>query len=146
MRRREEEYLETMYILMKRKKVIRVKDLSKALGIKPPSVIEYLKRLAEKGLIHYEKYEYIFLTDEGLAIAKRVYERHLALREFLSDILMLPNDIAEKDACRMEHVLHDTTLERITRLTDFIKKYSEISPEFLDNLKNHYAAMSSELP
>jgi len=137
MRRREEEYLEAMYILMKRKKVIRVKDLSKILKVKPPSVIGYLKKLAEKGLIYYEKYGYIFLTDEGLAVAERIYKRHIALKDFLSEILMLPNEVAERDACEMEHVLQDITLKRIVKLTEFIKKHSERSPQFLGALKEH---------
>lgn len=68
--KREEEYLETMYILHKNKGVIRVKDIAKALNVRPPSVVDALKKLAEKGLIEYEKYDRILLTEKGRKLPK----------------------------------------------------------------------------
>ena len=71
--KREEEYLEAMYILHKNKGVIRVKDIAKMMNVKPPSVVDALKKLAEKGLIEYEKYDRILLTDSGREIAEKTY-------------------------------------------------------------------------
>jgi len=119
--RREEDYLEAMYILIKRKGVIRVKDLSEILNIKPPSVVDYLNKLASKGLIKYEKHGSIALTDEGLRVAKEVYKKHLALKEFLTLVLGLPEHIAEEDACYIEHRIHDITLNRLIKLVEYFK-------------------------
>lgn len=124
--KREEEYLEAMYILIKNKGVIRVKDLSRILNVKPASVVEYLDKLASKGLIRYEKYGSITFTKEGLEIAEEIYRRHVALKEFLTLILGVPKDIAEKDACYIEHGIHDETLDRLVKLVEYFKKEQKI--------------------
>ena len=124
--KREEEYLEAMYILVKNKGVIRVKDLSRILNVKPASVVEYPDKLASKGLVRYEKYGSITLTKEGLEIAEEIYRRHVALKEFLTLILGVPKDIAEKDACYIEHGIHDETLDRLVKLVEYFKKEQKI--------------------
>jgi len=124
--KREEEYLEAMYILVKNKGVIRVKDLSRILNVKPASVVEYLDKLASKGLVRYEKYGSITLTKEGLEIAEEIYRRHVALKEFLTLILGVPKDIAEKDACYIEHGIHDETLDRLVKLVEYFKREQKI--------------------
>lgn len=124
--KREEEYLEAMYILIKSKGIIRVKDLSRILNVKPASVVEYLDKLASKGLIKYEKYGSIKFTKRGLEIAEEIYKRHLALKEFLTLILGVPKDIAEKDACYIEHGIHDETLDRLVKLVEYFKREQKI--------------------
>jgi len=124
--KREEEYLEAMYILVKNKGVIRVKDLSRILNVKPASVVEYLDKLASKGLVRYEKYGSITLTKEGLEIAEEIYRRHVALKEFLTLILGVPKDIAEKDACYIEHGIHNETLDRLVKLVEYFKREQKI--------------------
>ncbi|HIQ02794.1 MAG TPA: metal-dependent transcriptional regulator [Desulfurococcales archaeon] len=115
-----------MYILVKNKGVIRVKDLSRILNVKPASVVEYLDKLASKGLVRYEKYGSITLTKEGLEIAEEIYRRHVALKEFLTLILGVPKDIAEKDACYIEHGIHDETLDRLVKLVEYFKREQKI--------------------
>jgi len=136
--KREEEYLEAMYILMERKGIIRIKDLAKILKIKPSSVVEYLDRLRRKGLVHYEKHELITLTDKGLKIAKEIYKRHVALKEFLMLLLKIPEDIAEEDACYIEHKIHEITLDRIIKFIRFIKECPKGFPDFLKYLYYYY--------
>jgi len=120
--RREEEYLEALYVLWKRDETIRVKVLAEMLNVKPPSIVEYLNKLARKGLVKYVKHGAITLTDEGARLAEAIYKRHEALKEFLMTLLKLPEDIAEDDACSMEHELHDLTVNRIVKLMDFFKE------------------------
>ena len=132
------EYLEAMYILMKRKGIIRIKDLAKILRVKPSSVVEYLDRLSKKGLVHYEKYELITLTDKGLKIAKEIYKRHVALKEFLMLLLKIPEDIAEEDACYIEHGIHEITLDRIIKFVKFVKECPKGFPDFLKHLDYYY--------
>ncbi|CAD5243475.1 metal-dependent transcriptional regulator [Thermococcus camini] len=120
--KREEEYLETMYILHKNKGIIRVKDIAKMMRVKPPSVVDALKKLSEKGLVEYEKYDRILLTDAGRGIAEATYSKHLLLTQFFIDILGIPPEIAERDACQFEHYVSEITVQRIREFAQFIQE------------------------
>ena len=136
--KREQEYLETIYILLKKKNIVRVKDIANMLKVKPSSVVEFLDKLSRKGLVHYVKRELIQLTENGLRIAEELYKRHLALKEFLMLVLNLPEEIAEKDACYIEHGIHEETLSRIMKFVELIKSCPVGSPKFLENLQHYY--------
>ena len=120
--KREEEYLETMYILHKNKGVIRVKDIARMMRVKPPSVVDALKKLADKGLVEYEKYDRILLTDVGKKVAQDTYSKHVLLTQFFIDILGIPPEIAEQDACQFEHYVHEITVSRIKEFAQFIQE------------------------
>ncbi len=134
--KREEEYLEAIYILLMEKNVARVKDLAKILNVKAPTVVEFLEKLSRKGLVKYEKREPITLTDEGREIAKKVYRRHVLLRDFLSEVLGVPSDLAEKDACSIEHSISDGTLKRLEKLFEYIKRNPSLLKEIRDFVKS----------
>ncbi|WP_297499271.1 metal-dependent transcriptional regulator [Thermococcus sp.] len=120
--KREEEYLEAMYILRKNKGVIRVKDIAKLMNVKPPSVVDALKKLAEKGLVEYEKYDRILLTEKGRKIAEDTYSKHVFLTEFFIDILGIPPETAEHDACQFEHYVSEITVQRMKEFAKFIQE------------------------
>ena len=120
--KREEEYLEAMYLLYKKKGVIRVKDIARKLRVRPPSVVDALKKLSEKGLVEYEKYDRILLTEKGRKIAEKTYSKHLLLTEFFTNILGIPPEIAEEDACQFEHYVHEITAERIKEFAKYIQE------------------------
>ncbi|ADT84584.1 metal-dependent transcriptional regulator [Thermococcus barophilus] len=120
--KREEEYLEAMYLLYKRKGIIRIKDIAKKLRVRPPSVVDALKKLSEKGLVEYEKYDRILLTEKGREIAEKTYSKHLLLTEFFINILGIPPEIAEEDACQFEHYVHEITAERIREFAKYIQE------------------------
>ncbi len=113
-----EDYLEVMYVLEKTYGRIRIKDIAERLGIKPSSVIEYLKRLTAEGLVYYKPGTRARLTDKGRKIAEKIYERHKILKEFLV-LIGVPEEIADMDACYIEHGIHPETLKKIV---EFIKK------------------------
>jgi len=144
--RRFEDYLEAMYRLQKEKGVVRVRDLARMLRVKPPSVVEQLGKLSRHGFILYEKGEYIRLTEKGERIAKEILKKHEALRRFLRDILMVPEEIADKDACYMEHGLHEITLSRAVKFLEFVDKHFKLKGRmvFLERLKYYYE--HGELP
>ncbi len=119
--KRAQEYLEAILVLEKRNGRARVKDLAERLGVKPSSVVEYLKRLNEKGYVRYQPGSRIRLTEKGRRIAEALYKRHLAIKEFLV-LLGVPEDVADEDACYIEHGIHEETLERIL---EFIENYRE---------------------
>ena len=116
-----EDYLEAVYMVAQKKKIVRVKDLIKKLDVKTASVIGALKKLEQKGLVEHEHYGYIELTPEGKKKAMRIYEKHTVLIRFLTDFLKVDNKIAEKDACLMEHYISDETFNKIIQLIQLVE-------------------------
>jgi DtxR family Mn-dependent transcriptional regulator len=109
-----EDYLEMMLMLKEKHGYIRSVDIADELGVKKPSVSYATKRLRENGYITMDSDSLITLTDTGLQIAERMYERHKVLTELLI-ALGVNEDTAREDACRMEHVLSDKTFDAICR-------------------------------
>ena len=115
-----EDYLEAISILARETEVARVTRISKALGVKKPSVTAALKKLSTEGLVEHERYGYVKLTDEGQKVAEDVFLRHEVLRHFLAEILGVAPEIASEDACKMEHSVSPVTLERLRKFVDFV--------------------------
>jgi len=127
-----ENYLEAIYNLSKEKRAVRVKDIAKKLGVKMPSVTSMLRTLDEKGMIDYEKYEYLELTVKGLGIAKEIERTHQILKTFLTDILKIDKCQADEDACKMEHAVSTTTIDRIINFMAFVKSCPRGGEDWLD--------------
>ena len=109
-----EDYVEAIYRLREENGTARVVDVAKSLGVKMPSVNNAVKELARLKLVKYEKYRELILTEEGVAVAKKVYEHHLLLKNYLMS-LGVSEENAENDACAMEHILSEETMECIRR-------------------------------
>jgi DtxR family Mn-dependent transcriptional regulator len=119
-----EDYLRAIYEIETQKGFARIKGIARKLEVKPPTVVEMMKKLDAKKLVIYEKYGGIRLTDRGMQIAELIENRHETFRQFL-EILLVPKDLALKDAHILEHQLHDETIMQFSRFVDFIAKYSE---------------------
>jgi len=116
-----EDYLEAIVALEEEKKAVRVKDIASKMGVSMPTVTSMLKNLSKAKLVEYEKYEYIELTDQGREIGKEIQRRHRALKKFLHEILGIEDSVAEEEACKMEHAVSTTTLDRFVDFMNFIK-------------------------
>jgi len=130
-----EDYLEAIYTikLEEEKKVVRVKDIANKLNISMASVVGALEKLSNMGLIEYRKREYVDLTQRGEGIAKDIYERERLLTLFLKKILLLSEDEALEEACKLEHDLSSKSIHRLSLLIEFINNcYGE---EFRDNFR-----------
>jgi DtxR family transcriptional regulator, Mn-dependent transcriptional regulator len=141
-----EDYLRTIYEIVNKKGFVRIKDIARDLEVKPPTVVEMMKKLDAKGLVVYEKYGGITLTDRGTAIAELVENRHETFKNFL-EILLVPEDMALKDAHILEHELHSKTILQFSRFVDFITKYSErpmFIKRWLDEFKNYCEQRDAE--
>jgi len=125
-----EDYLETIYRLVGQSGFARVKDIAGARDVRPASVSPALKRLDDMGLVQYERREYVGLTPAGEEAARKIYARHQVLSRFLSTVLDLPREVAERDACAAEHSLSPETLDRIVRLFEYL----EVCPQSTDML------------
>ena len=115
-----ENYLEAILMLQSEDKVVRVKNISRRVDVSMPSVHTALHVLEDRGYIRHEKYGYVELTREGRTMAKRIYASHLLITEFLTRVLGVPQETAQRDACKIEHIISSETLNRIA---DFTKKY-----------------------
>lgn len=115
-----EDYLETIFRLTRSQPYARVRDIARDRGVKPGSVSPALKRLAEQGLVKYERREYVTLTSEGQREARRVHARHRVLTRFFSKILRMPEETAELEACAMKHSLSNEGMDRLVRFFEFV--------------------------
>lgn len=109
-----ENYLETILILSKRNGSVRSIDIANELDFSKPSVSIAMKNLRENDYIKVDEDGFITLTDKGKIIAESMYERHLFLSRWLMD-MGVAREIAEKDACRMEHILSSESFEAMRK-------------------------------
>jgi DtxR family Mn-dependent transcriptional regulator len=115
-----EDYLEVILELEKTKKVARGKEIAQKLHIQPGSVTGALKTLDKKGLINWEKYGFITLTEKGMTIAETITRRHKVIKKFLVNILQIDKQTADTTACRMEHAIDDTTMDRLVSFIEYL--------------------------
>lgn len=113
-----ENYLETILLLKRQKGYVRSIDIAKTLDFAKPSVSRAVGILENDGYITRNVGGDIELTEEGLIKAEAIYERHCLLAEFLELTAGVDEEIAEKDACRIEHVISVETFEGIK---DFVR-------------------------
>ncbi|MCK4334861.1 metal-dependent transcriptional regulator [candidate division WOR-3 bacterium] len=130
-----QDYLEAILLCERKHRFVRTKHLAERLGVKSPSVHAAVKELTHLGLVEHESYGHIELTPEGRKEAELVYSRHKTLYRFFTDILDLPRDLAENNACGIEHHLDEITLKRLTRFLDFLERKMKQSDEFANELK-----------
>lgn len=109
-----ENYLETILILSKKLPVVRSVDIATELGFKKSSVSIAMKNLREKKHITVTDAGFIYLTDSGKEIAEMIYERHQFLSQWLIR-LGVPSEIANQDACKIEHVISKESFDAIKK-------------------------------
>jgi Mn-dependent DtxR family transcriptional regulator len=117
---RMEDYLEIIYELVQQKGYATLADVAEYLNVRPPSVTNMMQRLDQSGLLNYEKYRGIRLTERGMDIAKIIHDRHSVLSEFLK-MIGVSEKIANEDAESMEHHLHPQTMHRLIELMRILK-------------------------
>ena len=101
-----ENYLETIYIMHKRMGAVRAVDLCAELGFSKPTVSVALKRFREDGYVTVDGDGHIALTEKGLEIAERMYERHNGIAAMLI-AMGVDEETAYEDSCRIEHHISD---------------------------------------
>lgn len=131
-----QDYVEMIEVLSRTKKVVRVKDIAKNLNIKMPSVTSALQKLEEMGLIHYERYGYVELTDKGKKIAQNVYNRHTFLSELFNSVLRIENKRADEVACKVEHQLTSEACKQLYKFIEFYKAEKEKNESWIERLNN----------
>lgn len=107
-----EMYLETILRLQKELSAVHSVDIAKALNVSKPSVSRAIQILLENDYITLGEHKTILLSETGKQLATSIFERHEILKHFLISI-GVPSEIAETDACRMEHIISEETFEKI---------------------------------
>lgn len=108
-----EDYLEAMVMLgADESTTVRSVDVAEKLGVSKASVSKAVSGLREAGYLDQAHYGTIRLTDRGLERGRAVLGRHEMLTRFLTKALGIPADVAEREACQMEHAISDESLEK----------------------------------
>jgi len=133
-----EDYLEAIYNLIKKKGYARTIDIAASLNVRSPSVTEMVQKLDKDGFVVYEKHRGIILTEKGEELAKSVAKRHETLVDFLK-ILGIEEEIAERDACSIEHCVHPTTMAGLSKFVEFLQNVPD-DTEWLKHLEQYLKA------
>lgn len=107
-----EMYLETIYVLSRSGKPVRSVDVGEYMGFSKPSVSRAVGLLREGGYVVTDESGFLSLTESGLEVAHKIYERHTILTALLVR-LGVDERIAAEDACKLEHAISDVSLEAI---------------------------------
>jgi len=121
---REEDYLRSIHEILERKGYARIRDIANEVGVTPPSAVEMMRKLAQKGMVIYEKYGGVNLTPQGREIARVISRRHETFIKFL-EIILVPKEVALKDAHILEHQLDPKTIKQFARFVEFITGASD---------------------
>ena len=129
-----EDYLETIYLLSKKNGVVHSIDVARDLGFSRPSVSRAVGILKNDGYLIMNEDSELILTEKGLTKAIEVFDKHKALTSFLMLTAGVNEDIAETDACRIEHIISPETYEGIKKFmrSDVVRKNAEKLPKFID--------------
>ena len=115
-----ENYLESILMIKKEKGFARSIDVANDLGFSKPSVSVAMKNFREEGYIVIDDEGHISLTEKGLEIAERVYERHQVIANALI-LIGVDEKTAYEDSCKIEHDISEQTFEK---LKEYMKKKS----------------------
>ena len=115
-----EMYLETIYELSQQQPIVRSIDVAETMGYSKPSVSRAVGLLKQGGYLLMDKDGFLTLTESGIAVAQKIYERHTVLSRMLM-ALGVSEATATEDACRLEHAISDESFEAIRK---YIEKVS----------------------
>ncbi len=109
-----EMYLESIYVLLKENETVRSIDVAEHMGFSKPSISRALGLLKNGGYVTVDEVGHLGLTEEGLEVAQKIYERHRIITSILEKI-GVDSEVAAQDACKIEHVISDESFEAIKK-------------------------------
>ena len=116
-------YLETIYELatenMNAKSGVRSSDIASKLNVSKASVNNAISVLVENGFVTNERYQDVYLTEEGIQTAELLCRRHEIIKELFTRVLGIEGDIADEDACAIEHVISGRAIQK---MSEYLKK------------------------
>ena len=127
-----ENYLEVIYELGVYTNVVRLTDVANKMSVSKASVNKAMGVLKKAGLVSQQHYGGIELTQAGRKQAQKVMNRHAKIFEFFHNVLGVDFETADKDACRVEHVISETTMEAWSRYVDECLKLGENEEDIIE--------------
>ena len=107
-----EDYLEAILMLQKEKGVVRSVDVARHMDVSKPSVCHAVATLRDGGFLTMDEDYFLHLTDAGREVAEQIYEKHRFFTDRLIEVGVDP-ETAERDACRIEHVISQESFEHL---------------------------------
>ncbi|MCD6481749.1 MAG: MarR family transcriptional regulator [Thermoplasmata archaeon] len=132
MSKRYEEYLEVIHEIVEKKGYARAKDLANALHVSPSTVTEMIQKLDREGYVNYEKYGGMTLTPKGKKLVEDLARKHEVLKNFFI-LIGVEEEVAEQDACKIEHIASDGTTEALTKFVEFVQKHD--NPRWIERFR-----------
>jgi len=121
-----EDYLETILFIAQENGEAHASAVAERMGVTRASVTGALRALAERGLIVYQPYQPVTLTEEGRVAAQSCADRHQFLHSFFRDQLGMDDPEAEEVACKVEHAANSTVLARLAEFSRFLADCREV--------------------
>ena len=109
-----EDYLEAVLVLQKKKGMVRSVDVARHMEVSKPSVCHAVSTLKDGGFLTIDEDHFLYLTDVGREVAEQIYEKHRFFTEMLINAGVDPIT-AERDACRIEHVISESSFQRLKK-------------------------------
>ena len=129
-----EQYVEAIAHLLTKDKVCSVSDIAAEVQVSRPAASRAVRELSGQKLVKHKSYGYVDLTPLGQNIADLLTERHETLYEFLVKVLLMEEDWADQEACRLEHHVDDNLVERLRLLTRFLSERDDVFDEWRAHL------------
>lgn len=125
-----EEYLKTMYVLKKQNGRVRVTDIAEKMNCTKASVNKAVHNLKDNGLLNYETYGSIELTEDGENLAKKILETYDIILLFLKEVLSLKAEDAEQEAEKIKSVITDETTNQLAKYVHKVLDLNELDCDF----------------
>ena len=125
-----EEYLKTMYILQVQGKELRVTDIANQMNISKPSVTKAINSLKENGLVDYETYGKIELTENGNDLAKKILEAYDISYVFFKEVLGLDDEASKREAEKLKLTMEDSTINNLAKYVHKVLNLSDLNCDY----------------
>lgn len=125
-----EEYLKTMYVIQIQNKEIRVTDIANQMNISKPSVNKAINNLKENGLVYYETYGKIELTEKGADLAKKILEAYDISYVFFKDVIGLDVEASKREAEKLKLTMEDNTINNLAKYVHKVLNLSDLNCDY----------------
>ena len=128
--RSHEHYLRAIWEVRSQRGYARLTDVSRELGVAPPTLSVGLKPLVARGLVTHDDHKFLLLTPAGERIAREVHHRFAVMRAFLRDVLGVAESAAFHEACLLEHDVSAVTTDRLLDLIKLLRDDRDLRDHF----------------
>ena len=125
-----EEYLKTMYVLQIQNKEIRVTDIANQMNLSKLSVNKAINNLKETGLVYYEAYGKIELTEQGTDLAKKILEAYDISYVFFKDVIGLDEEASKREAEKLKLTMEDNTINNLAKYVHKVLNLSDLNCDY----------------